>query len=104
MIVCGGANNILDDPDEDAVALKSAGVLYAPDFVVNAGGLIHLAGLYLDMTREDLDAKNAEIESTTLQVLRQSEQMESTHAAAIEFARQRLAGSPKGNSEHMYAG
>ncbi len=41
-IVCGAANNPLASP---AVApiLASRAILYAPDFVVNAGGLIHLA-------------------------------------------------------------
>jgi valine dehydrogenase (NAD+) len=41
-IVCGGANNQLAEPAV-ADALAGAGVLYAPDFVVNAGGLIQLA-------------------------------------------------------------
>ena len=39
-IVCGSANNQLADDDRDARMLHEAGVLYAPDFVVNAGGLI----------------------------------------------------------------
>jgi leucine dehydrogenase len=40
-VVCGSANNQLAD---DAVAgvLAERGVLYAPDFVANAGGLIHV--------------------------------------------------------------
>ncbi|WP_242425035.1 Glu/Leu/Phe/Val dehydrogenase dimerization domain-containing protein, partial [Frankia sp. EI5c] len=41
-IVCGGANNQLAGPGVDKV-LADAGVLYAPDFVVNAGGLIQVA-------------------------------------------------------------
>ncbi len=39
-IVCGTANKPLEDEDRDAEALHAGGVLYAPDFVVNAGGLI----------------------------------------------------------------
>ena len=39
-IVCGSAINQLADDDRDARMLHEAGVLYAPDFVVNAGGLI----------------------------------------------------------------
>jgi leucine dehydrogenase len=42
-VVAGAANNQLAEP---AVAerLREAGVLYAPDYVINAGGVIHLAG------------------------------------------------------------
>lgn len=41
-IVCGGANNQLATP-EDAPRLKDRGILYAPDYVVNAGGVIQVA-------------------------------------------------------------
>ena len=40
-IVCGCANNQLAD-EKLADALAERGILYAPDFVVNAGGLIHI--------------------------------------------------------------
>jgi valine dehydrogenase (NAD+) len=39
--VCGGANNQLETI-EDAVRLQDRGILYAPDYVVNAGGLIQV--------------------------------------------------------------
>ncbi|MEX1177533.1 MAG: Glu/Leu/Phe/Val dehydrogenase dimerization domain-containing protein [Nitriliruptor sp.] len=41
-VVCGGANNQLAT-DADADRLRDAGVLYCPDFVVNAGGVIQVA-------------------------------------------------------------
>jgi len=40
--VVGCANNILDRPDHGA-ALQRAGITYAPDYVVNAGGIINIA-------------------------------------------------------------
>src|SRR4029450_7960499 len=40
-IVCGGANNQLSGDGLDK-ALAECGVLYAPDFIVNAGGLVHV--------------------------------------------------------------
>jgi glutamate dehydrogenase/leucine dehydrogenase len=40
-IITGGANNVLAVP-EHAAALEARGILYAPDFCVNAGGLIFL--------------------------------------------------------------
>lgn len=41
-IICGAANNQLATPDVDA-ALWAAGKLYAPDYLVNAGGVINVA-------------------------------------------------------------
>ena len=40
--VAGGANNQLDTP-ADGDALHARGILYAPDYVVNAGGIINVA-------------------------------------------------------------
>jgi len=45
-IVCGAANNQLARP-EDREALAARGILYAPDYVVNAGGIINVAAEYL---------------------------------------------------------
>ena len=39
-IVAGGANNILEDEERDAIALVESDITYAPDYVINAGGLI----------------------------------------------------------------
>lgn len=44
-IVCGGANNQLKE-DRHGVELQQKGILYAPDYVVNAGGLINV---YVEM-------------------------------------------------------
>src|SRR5207248_2074325 len=54
-IVAGSANNQLAAP-EDAERLHAAGVLYAPDYVVNAGGVLQLLGL------EELGWDEAELE------------------------------------------
>jgi leucine dehydrogenase len=42
-VVAGAANNQLATP-ADGERLAEAGILYAPDYVINAGGVIHLAG------------------------------------------------------------
>lgn len=41
-VICGGANNQLATA-EDGAALHRAGILYAPDFVANGGGIINVA-------------------------------------------------------------
>jgi leucine dehydrogenase len=45
-IVAGGANNQLARP-EHGTALAARGILYAPDYVINAGGIISVATEYL---------------------------------------------------------
>lgn len=42
-IVAGSANNVLEDEAKHGAALETKGVLYAPDYVINAGGLINVA-------------------------------------------------------------
>ncbi len=44
-IVAGGANNQLET-DEDGQRLSDAGILYAPDYVINGGGIINVACEY----------------------------------------------------------
>ena len=41
-IIAGGANNQLDDEETDGLLVEEAGITYAPDYVINAGGLIHV--------------------------------------------------------------
>ncbi|USZ71968.1 Leu/Phe/Val dehydrogenase [Natronosalvus halobius] len=50
-IVAGGANNILDERAH-AQALHDRDILYAPDYVLNAGGLITVAAEHTGATRE----------------------------------------------------
>lgn len=42
-VVAGGANNQLLSEIEDSKRLEERGILYAPDYVINAGGLINVA-------------------------------------------------------------
>ncbi|MBW4332148.1 amino acid dehydrogenase [Stakelama sp. CBK3Z-3] len=52
-LVCGGANNILATP-EDGDRLAERDVLYAPDYVANAGGIINVAGEYLGWQTDEV--------------------------------------------------
>ena len=95
-IICGAANNVLRDPDADAQRLEDRKILYAPDFIVNAGGLIHLAGLYLGYTIPQLEAMIARIEDTTTTVFELASEHPTTGHAALALARQRVdAGTPR---------
>lgn len=97
-IIAGGANNVLIDPIEDGALLKNKGVIYAPDFVINAGGLIRLAGLYCGFTPENIDQRVAHIEDAVFEIL-ENTGSGTTHEAAIRYAQQRLdAGKPLSNT------
>ena len=52
-IVAGAANNQLATP-EDGQRLQARGILYAPDYVINAGGIINVTTEYLDDGGPDL--------------------------------------------------
>ena len=94
-IVCGTANNILVDPVREGELLKDKGVIYSPDFIANAGGLIHLAGLYLGLTPEEIDQKVARIEQTTATVLQQTANYASAYDAAVAYAKERIQAGRK---------
>lgn len=89
-IVCGTANNQLRVPDADGALLTKRGILYSPDFIANAGGLIRLAGLYLGMTEAEIDTKIEQIEGTTTAVFAEAKSMPSTAAAAIAYAKRKI--------------
>lgn len=96
-IVAGAANNQLADP-VDADRLAQRGILYAPDFVVNAGGVLHLAGYErLGWSPEEMAARLAGIGVTLERVLSLAEAEDLTpQAAAMRLARERVdaAGAP----------
>jgi hypothetical protein len=50
-VVCGSANNVLSTP-EDGDALHRLGILYAPDYLANAGGIIRGAEYYLQERKD----------------------------------------------------
>lgn len=57
-IVAGSANNQLEEAD-DARRLHEAGILYAPDYIINAGGLIQVADEIQGFNRERVWRKAA---------------------------------------------
>ncbi len=89
-IVCGAANNVLTS-DEVASELDARGILYAPDFIVNAGGLISVYGELHGLPRaRALELANA-IETTMERILELADGRWVTPlGAARELAEQRL--------------
>jgi leucine dehydrogenase len=91
-VVAGSANNQLTQP-EAAEVLGERGVLYAPDYVINAGGAIGVAGTeQLGWSADEVNAALARIGETLEQVYRRSEEEGiSTAAAADAIADERLS-------------
>jgi leucine dehydrogenase len=91
-VICGSANNQLAD-DRLAERLAARGVLYAPDFIVNAGGLINVSLELGPMGYDEAHPRErvAGIESVLARVLHTAAARGTTPlAAAIELARTRL--------------
>lgn len=88
--VVGAANNQLDDPSCTRL-LEEAGVLYAPDYVVNAGGVINIAEELRGYNRQRAYGNIRRIYGNTIHVLEVAEAMgTSTAEAADRLAERRI--------------
>jgi leucine dehydrogenase len=82
-IVCGAANNQLATP-QDGARLLRRGVLYCPDYLVNAGGVISVARRPLGLDSAEVEAKLSGLPGTLRDVLRQAEREGATPAAVAD--------------------
>ena len=96
-VVAGAANNPLSDR-HDGDLLRKAGILYAPDFVINGGGAIHLIGYEaLGWSAEQVEAHLAGIGTTLTEIYRQADAAGiSTEEAAERLAQSRLGAGAAG--------
>ena len=89
-VVAGGANNQLED-DRHGRALADRGILYAPDYVINAGGLINVYGELRGYDRETAKRMAREIYEALLSIFRIAEEEGiPTSRAADRLAQRRL--------------
>ncbi|HET9811693.1 MAG TPA: Glu/Leu/Phe/Val dehydrogenase dimerization domain-containing protein [Sphingomicrobium sp.] len=91
-VVAGGANNQLATP-EDGARLHERGILYAPDYVINAGGIINVCTEYLgdgdsSLVRERIEGIPARLE----QIWAESAETGRDPAAVADAMAQRLIG------------
>lgn len=92
-VVVGAANNQLGGPG-DADELARAGVLYVPDYVANAGGVINISEEPGGYDAERAFAHVAQIADTTRRVLDRAERDAITPAAAADrLAEERIAAA-----------
>lgn len=90
-IIAGAANNQLADENVHGPMLVEKGILYAPDFLINAGGLINVGAELDGYNRERVNGNVEKIYDRTLEIynLAETEKIH-TQAAAMHLAEKRL--------------
>jgi leucine dehydrogenase len=91
-VVAGAANNQLADEERHGSALQQRGILYAPDFVINAGGLINVYNELVGYNRETALRMTRGIYRNLMRVfeIARADRI-STIAAAFRVAEERIA-------------
>ncbi len=91
-IIAGAANNQLADENIHGPMLVEKGIVYAPDFLINAGGLINVSAELDGYNRERVMGNVEKIYDRTLEIyaLTESEKIHA-QAAAMRLAEKRLA-------------
>ncbi len=91
-LIVGGANNQLEDEIEHDKMLYNKNIMYIPDFLVNAGGVINCYFEFNDKySRNKVIEKVENIYSTSSKVLKLSKEKDlPTQYIAIELAKERI--------------
>jgi leucine dehydrogenase len=100
-IICGAANNQLAIEEEDGRRLLEKGILYAPDYLVNAGGIINCYWEIIGYNRSASLSQAEQIYQTTLKIYSLSKERQiPTYLAANQLAEERIAAI--GNIKKRY--
>ncbi len=93
-IIAGGANNQLSTP-ADGVRLAERNILYAPDYVINAGGIINVAAEYYgNSSEDDVRADVGRIKDRLKNIFEQAKETgRPTNELADELARSLVAAA-----------
>jgi leucine dehydrogenase len=90
-VIAGAANNQLER-DHHGAMLKGRDILYAPDYVINGGGIIRVAGQIFGWSAEEVDARVRGIADTLTQIFAAAEKENApTNAVADRIAQERIA-------------
>ena len=91
-IIAGAANNQLADEDKHGKQLQEKDILYAPDFLINAGGIINVYAELENYNRQEIIRKTENIYNTTLEIcVRAQSNGVTTNVAALNIAKERIA-------------
>jgi len=85
-IIAGGANNVLQKTKRDSELLIKRDILYAPDYVINAGGLINVANELEGYDKEKAFNQAEKIYDTLTDIFKRSKKdsISTTEAAALQ--------------------
>jgi len=90
-VIAGAANNQLADENKHGTLLREKGIVYAPDFLINAGGIINVYAELENYDRKEIVRKTENIYNTTLEILTNAESSGvTTHEAALAIAKARI--------------
>lgn len=91
-IIAGAANNQLEEESKHGYMLRDKGIVYAPDFLINAGGLINVYNEFLGKyNRKRVFEQADKIYNTCSQILTVADNEKiSTQEAAIQLAEKRI--------------
>jgi leucine dehydrogenase len=91
-IISGAANNQLAEESIHGPMLVEKGIVYAPDFLINAGGLINVYSELIGYNRQRALSQTEHIYAVTLEILRKArEEGTYTQFAAQKMAEKRIA-------------
>ncbi|QNQ10941.1 Glu/Leu/Phe/Val dehydrogenase [Sphingomonas alpina] len=91
-VIAGGANNQLATR-EDGARLAARGILYAPDYVINAGGIINVGLEYLGQGDEaEVNARIARIPERLVEVWDESDRSGAPASDVADMIAKRLIG------------
>jgi len=94
-IIAGGANNILQT-EKTGQILFERGVVYAPDFTINCGGILLLAAEVEQRTFESAEADTIRVFERTLDILEESKTQRLTpEAVSVQRAKNRIQAAKK---------
>jgi len=90
-IVAGGANNQLQDMQADGQRIKDAGILFAPDYIINAGGVINITCEIKGYSSSKAVEMTSKIFDTTLAIFERAKKEDKPTAfVSLEMAREKL--------------
>lgn len=101
-IVAGSANNQLDDEEKHGQLLKEKGILYAPDYVINAGGLISVYNSLKGYNEKKVENDVQRIYDTVTQIFKVAKQEDiPTNLASNRLAERRMEQLSKLSRFHL---
>ena len=91
-IIAGAANNQLENESKHGEIVREKGIIYAPDFLINAGGVMNCYGEVYNIPHKRIMGMAEDIYNTTLNIIKMSRKEGiPTYLAANRMAEERIS-------------